>query len=242
MSLIEKAKGRKADQSPSGYTRLFGIPALGNLISRIQADVISAGNELENLIWERVTQIENIDHFLATTLHSNEDKMYVARKQKIKDSKIIKSQYEPDFLAFHPKMRHCYIIEVKDGDQFDTKKAAGERAMLQNFSSDISHSVPYITSIYMCSFNASAKDEIYNGLKRKFSVKEVMTGRELCDLFRIDYDEIINIRKSDQQKNLKYFTRELITIVDVREEILDQIEASSGSRRCLSNLYLSHRK
>jgi hypothetical protein len=93
MSLIEKAKGRKADQSPSGYTRLFGIPALGNLISRIQAAVISAGNELEDLIWKRVTQIEDLDQFLTTTLHSNEDKMYVARKQKVKDSKNIRSQY-----------------------------------------------------------------------------------------------------------------------------------------------------
>ena len=69
MALIENAKGRRADQSPSGYTRLFGVPALGNLISRIQAAVISSGSELEQLIWDRVVQIDDLDHFLKTTLH-----------------------------------------------------------------------------------------------------------------------------------------------------------------------------
>jgi hypothetical protein len=101
MALIEKAKGRREGQSPSGYTRLFGIPELGDLMSRIQATVISAGNELENLIWERVTRIDDLDSFLTKTLNSGEDEIYVARKKQIKDSKIISSTYEPDFVAFH---------------------------------------------------------------------------------------------------------------------------------------------
>ena len=133
MALIENAKGRRADQSPSGYTRLFGVPALGNLISRIQAAVISSGSELEQLIWDRVVQVDDLDYFLKTTLHSEEDKVFVAREQQVKTCKTIRSEYEPDFLAFHPLTRNCYIVEVKDGDQFDTKKAAGERQMLGNF-------------------------------------------------------------------------------------------------------------
>ena len=191
MARIENAKGRRADQSPSGYTRLFGVPALGNLMSRIQAAVISSGSELEQLIWDRVVQIDDLDHFLKTTLHSEEDRVFVARKQQIKTCKIIRSEYEPDFLAFHPLTRNCYIVEVKDGDQFDTKKAAGERQMLRNFRTDISHSVPYITHIYLCSFNSPTREEVYRGLKRKFQMEELITGRELCDLFRIEYDSII---------------------------------------------------
>ena len=101
MALIEKAKGRREGQSPSGYTRLFGIRELGNLMSRIQATVISAGNELENLIWERVTKIDDLDSFLTKTLNSGEDEIYVARKKQIKDLKIISSTYESDFAAFH---------------------------------------------------------------------------------------------------------------------------------------------
>jgi hypothetical protein len=122
MALIEKAKGRLETQSPSGYTRLFGIAALGNLMSRVQGAVIASGTELENLIWARVNRIDDLDAFLLSTMHSTEDRIYVARKDQIKRSKTIHSKYEPDFLAFNPSTRHCYIIEVKDGDQFDTKK------------------------------------------------------------------------------------------------------------------------
>ena len=230
MALIENAKGRRANQSPSGYTRLFGVPALGNLISRIQAAVISSGSELEQLIWDHVVQIDDLDHFLRTTLHSEEDRVFVARKQQVKNCKTIRSEYEPDFLAFQPSTRNCYIVEVKDGDQFDTKKAAGERQMLGNFRTDISHSVPYITHVYLCSFNAPTKDEIYRGLKRKFQMGELITGRELCDLFRIDYELIVGHRLKDQQANLEYVAHELLAIEGIREVVLGQIEALGATR------------
>ena len=66
------------------------------------AAVISSGSELEQLIWDRVVQIDDLDRFLETTLHSEEGKVFVARKQQVKNSKTIGSEYEPDFLAFYP--------------------------------------------------------------------------------------------------------------------------------------------
>jgi hypothetical protein len=229
MALIENAKGRRLGQSPSGYTRLFGVPALGNLISRTQAAVISSGSELEQLIWDRVVQIDDLDHFLKTTLHSEEDRVFVARKQQIKICKTIRSEYEPDFLAFHPLTRNCYIVEVKDGDQFDTKKAAGERQMLGNFRTDISHSVPYITHVYLCSFNSSTKEEVYRGLKRKFQMAELITGRELCDLFCIDYDSVVKHRQKDQQANLEYLAHELLAIDRIREIMLKSMQEGGAT-------------
>jgi len=113
MALIEKAKGRRKYQTPSGYVRIFGIEALGNLMSKVQGAVISAGTELEKLIWERVNQIEDLDTFLEQTLEGGEDKIYVAWKKQIKKSEKLSSQYEPDFLAFNPAKRICYIIEVQ---------------------------------------------------------------------------------------------------------------------------------
>jgi len=71
MALIENAKGRRKNQSPSGYTRLFGICELGNLMSRIQGTVISSGTELEKLIYERATKIDNLDEFISKTLHQS---------------------------------------------------------------------------------------------------------------------------------------------------------------------------
>lgn len=220
MALIEKAKGRRAEQSPSGYTRLFGVPALGNLMSRIQGAVISSGNELEKLIWERVNQIEDLDNFLEATLQGGENKVFVASKQQIKKSKKIHSRYEPDFVGFNPKQRQCYIIEVKDGDQFDTKKAAGEHQTLYNFRNDVSSVLSYSAAVYICSFNARTKDEIVLGLKNQFSKEETLTGKEMCDLFGIDYQEIIKNRTNDQRANLRFFIVEILKIPAIKKKIV----------------------
>ncbi|MEA2015544.1 MAG: restriction endonuclease [Actinomycetota bacterium] len=221
MALIEKAQGRKVDQSPSGYTRLFGISTLGNLISKVHAACISAGTELERFIWERVNQISDLDKFITETLHKKEDsgKIWVAIKRQIKQSKTINSKYEPDFIAFDLKLRMCYVIEVKDGDQFDTKKASGEHNTLHNFTNDISHDLPFSTRIFMCCFHARNIEEMYIGLKGKFSKDELMTGKDLCLLLGIDYDEIIKIRTSDQQRNLDYFINSLLYIDTIKNMI-----------------------
>ena len=59
MSKISNALGRK--DGNSGYTRVVGNAELGQLLSRVQATVISNGNELERLITQRCNLIENID-------------------------------------------------------------------------------------------------------------------------------------------------------------------------------------
>jgi hypothetical protein len=50
----------------------------------------------------------------------------------------------------------------------------------------------------LCSFNSPTKEEIYRGLKRKFQMAELITGRELCDLFRIEYESIVSVRSRRQ--------------------------------------------
>lgn len=220
MALIEKAKGRREGQSESGYTRLFGIDALGNLISRIQGTVISSGTELEKLIWERVKQVSDLDKFIAETIHATKDGIWVAKKEQVKHSKTIQSHYEPDFIAFDLNKRICYVIEVKDGDQFDTKKASGEHKTLHDFTTDIASALPFSAQIYICSFNAKTKEEIYHGLKKKFSMAEIITGKELCYLFGIDYDEIVKVRTSDQQGNLEYFVKALLSISIIRNMVV----------------------
>ena len=192
-------------------------------MSRVQGTVISAGTELEKLIWERSNKIEDLDRFLADTLNKGEDKIYVASKWQVKKCKTINSQYEPDFLAFNPAKRECYIIEVKDGDTFDTKKASGEHAMLKNFTNDIAQNIAFSTKVYLCSFNSNTIDEIYDGLKHKFAKEELMTGKALCVLFKIDYDEIIKVRTSDQQINLDYFVNAILAIGNIKNMIVKRL-------------------
>ena len=119
MAKIRDAKGRRENQSPSGYTRLFGNIALGNLLSKVQAAVISSGNELERLILERCQKISDFDNFV-TDLDNRSPGIFVATKRQIKKSKKVETRFEPDLLAFDLVHRICYVIEVKDGDQFDT--------------------------------------------------------------------------------------------------------------------------
>lgn len=76
---------------------------------------------------------------------------------------------------------------------------------------------------YPCvpSFNAPSKEAIYNGLKRKFPLNELMTGRELCNLLRINYDEIRETRKQDQEDNIDYFVEQLKNIPEIAEKLGD---------------------
>ena len=50
-----------------------------------------------------------------------------------------------------------------------------------------------------------------------------MTGRELCETLKIDYESIINQRKIDMEDNFSYFINELLEIDDVKELIEKRI-------------------
>lgn len=113
---------------------------------------------------------------------------------------------------------------MKDGDQFDTKKSSGEHATLKNFTNDIAQHLPFSTRIYLCAFNARTKDEIFHGLKGKFSMDEVLTGQELCVLFKIDYNEIVSVRTSEQQSNLDYFVNDILKIDNIRAMIKKRLK------------------
>lgn len=218
MAKIRDAKGRRKGQSPSGYSRLFGDNDLGKLLSRVQGAVISAGSELERLILDRCHTISNFDNFV-TDLDDRSPGIFVAKKSQIKKSEIVKTEFEPDLMAFDLIHRICYVIEVKDGDQFDTKKSEGERITLHSFVDDVASVLPFSFKVYMCSFNAPDRDAIYKGLKRKFPIDELMTGKQLCDLLEIDYKEICEARKIDQEDNIDYFVEQLINIPTVAKRL-----------------------
>ena len=55
-----------------------------------------------------------------------------------------------------------------------------------------------------------------------------MTGREFCELLEIDYDEIVERRKADQESNLRCFVRELARIDRVAGEFRRLLEAGRG--------------
>ena len=62
----------------------------------------------------------------------------------------------------------------------------------------------------MCSFHAENRQQIVAGLKGRFKETEVMTGRELCEILDIDYDEVITEEKQYAESNAKYFTNKVV--------------------------------
>ncbi|WP_050517285.1 hypothetical protein [Mycoplasma sp. HU2014] len=97
-------------------------------------------------------------------------------------------------------MGKFYIIELKEGWVFDTKKVTGEYEQLIQFQNEISKSVSFRTKIFICSFNNDNKEEIFLGLKSRVPMEHIMTGREFCDLLSINRQDIENERKIDTKK------------------------------------------
>lgn len=220
MALIRNRQGR----ADGGYTRLFGDAELGSLISGVHGTLISAGTELEKLIIERANTIDDVDEFLQLDIYP--EGVFVATKAAIKKCQRIDAvSAEPDFVVFERRSsrQHCYIIELKDGDAFDTKKAAGERESMHRFGNVIAPVVRFTSSVHFCCFNQDSRRAIFDGFKRKITLEEAMTGREFCTLIGIDYDEIVRFRQEHAAENFRDFISSILETASTRAEIERQL-------------------
>ncbi|MDE0093647.1 MAG: hypothetical protein OXO49_03975 [Gammaproteobacteria bacterium] len=216
MARFREAKGRV--DGNSGYARVFGSQGLGALFSRVQATVISAGTELERIVRDKVDNIQDLDDFLS--VEQMPEGVFVVPKKQIKASKVLLSSgSEPDFLVFKRRQgrQSCHVIELKDGDAFDTKKSEAEHTALQSFVSSNARHLQYLVHCHVVSFNQDLRQAIYEGFKKRIPMKECMTGREFCELLEIDYDAIVEQRKADQNLNRKDFLTDLLKIKPVKK-------------------------
>lgn len=219
MPKIADSKGRSDENS--GYARLFGNQQLGQLMSRIQATVIRTGNELEHIL-EQETPDElkaNLEDVLAgQNTYSTIQVVYQAKMPPQGKHRGEKA----DIVFFDHSHKNAMVIELKDGDTFDTKKSSGELESMTTFSNWITSTFKYETNFYFCSFNQDDKNAIAAGAKGRFDVSHAMTGRELCEKLTIDYDKIRTNRQKEQPENLRYFIMEFLKINEVRN-IIDEI-------------------
>ena len=209
-------------------------------MSKVQGTVISAGSELEKLITERVETIDDLDAFLRKDIMS--EGVLLAQKRKIKKCSELNSQgSEPDFMIFKRREghQHCHLVELKDGHVFDTKKVDGEREALHGFAKRNAGRLPYRVSTHFCAFNQNDAEVIWKGFKQRIDIKEAMSGREFCELLEIDYDEIVEVRKSAAEDNIRYFLEELLHIPEINtiiEEILSSESHSDENSILFRNL------
>ena len=211
---MAKIRNAKPKTSSGGYNRVFNNEVIGKLIQKVQSTVISNGNELEIIIQKEANTIDNLDEFLLPQSIASKTGAFLCPKNVIKSSKYKLKGHEPDLIVFEISKcnKNCYIIELKDGDNFDTKKSGGEYTNLEIFKNHLGSQIAFITNFFICSFNQSNKEMIVKGFKGTFTIDNVMTGRELCNLLGIDYDAIIETRKQDAEDNVAYFTDELVKI------------------------------
>ena len=206
--------------------RVVGDRDLAKLIQRVQSTCIANGTELEKILLKEAASCatvidrgEVLDDFIAECNASKaQDGAYLATKSAVKASKLNVRDHEPDFIVFvvSPTKRHCYIIEMKDGYEFDTKKAPGELDSLMKCQYAIAPLIPFSASIHMCSFNQLDKGLIVSGFKNVFSPDQVMTGEEFCEILGISYKGVLATRQEDTDDNLAYFLDELMGIEVVR--------------------------
>lgn len=225
---MARLQDSKPKEVSGGYERLFGVPALGHLMSRVQSTVISSGTELERMIVERVTSIKDLDAFLTKDIMPKG--VFLAPKSQVKKCKTLNFPHgEPDFMVFKRRKgkQECYVIELKDGHMFDTKKAAAERRAMHSFVERNAQHLQYRVHCYFCAFNQDSRDAIVRGFKNEITIEEAITGREFCELLELDYDEIANARQVDQRDNVQFFLRELLRI-DEAKTIISRLLNRNG--------------
>jgi len=202
MALIKDAKGRRAGETPSGYERLLGNKELGQLISKVQSAVISTGSELERdlekkLIGRKDVSIGKINPEFRNFRGLKKDS--TGKTHNIKIDVVIKNESDYE------------LIELKDGDTFDTKKVAGELQSLNLVKDFLIKKGVSEKNIKMgfCSFNAENHDQIEKGAKGLLNRSMAITGRELCEKLGLNFGVIVEERKKHQKENMKYFEEEI---------------------------------
>lgn len=218
MALLKKSRGRK--DNDSGYSRMIGNDEVGSLLSRVHATAIRAGSELERMVRSNIHIIEDLTSFLSS--ENMPEGVWLADKKMVKKCPLLDSpRSEPDFIIFKRRgeFQACHIVELKDGDAFDTKKAAGEKASMDAFIAANEGRIPYEVHSHFCCFNQDSREAIHEGFKKKIALEETMTGREFCDFLEIDYDEIVRVRKEHASENFRTFFEELLGIPEAAKMI-----------------------
>ena len=213
--ILARVADAKPKNSSGNYARLFGDEETGRLISQIQSASIKAGYVLENIITQKSALIPegNLDRFVDEAMKGKHSGIFLGTKKMIRASKYHVEGHEPDLIIFVlDSYGHgvCHIVELKVGFAFDTKKSDGEKETLEICRSVLGPELPFITNFYLCAFHAENRQEIITGLKGRFAYEEVLTGRELCEILSIDYDEVVDEESQFQRDNITYLTRKVI--------------------------------
>ena len=225
MVKLSESKGTSGESA----VRIFGNERMGVLFSKFQSVVIRSGIELETTIKEMIPEerLTTLKALNEITTKDTPPTIQIVFKPSRPDPKNSTRSIQADFIIVDNSQRRLTLVEVKEGHVFDTKKADGELASLENITNWLAQEYPFKTHYYICCFNQESKSEIVAGTKKRFSVDHVLTGREFCDKIEINYDELRQKRNADQADNRQYFLTKLLAIPEIREEVFQILATTS---------------
>ena len=221
---MAKIRDARPQNSSGAYFRLVKNSKLAEILTKAQSTVITNGTELEKIISEQSQLVTNLDDFM-NKVKSNKitQGSYLCTKKVVKNSRYKMDKHEPDFMIFTISNDNiCNLIELKDGDNFDTKKSTAEFENLKQFTEYLAPQISFIVKFFICCFNQDDKDKIIEGFKHRFNKEQILTGREFCELLKINYDEILKLRERDAADNFHYVIDELSNIIEMRACIQQQ--------------------
>jgi hypothetical protein len=220
MALLKDAKSKTDEEiTNSGYWRMSKNIDMARLFQQIQSTVIRNGNELEELVFRdshirgRVKQ-EYTDVDL-------EDAPCLYYKTTLKEGIIpgLEKSVHPDFIVVtHDSVS---VVELKDGNNFDTKKSTGEIDKLEMITAFLQQHTSKKVKGLIVLWNT---EDLGNAsFKDKRASRHLMTGREFADLVGIDFDALNKSREADAQKNehaILTLTKRIIEKYEVENETL----------------------
>jgi len=184
-------KNNHPGRRDGNYTRVFGDAEMGSLISAIHGTSISMGRVLEEIIRGMAPDVGNeeipMDDFFDKIISPG---IYIISKKGMTDSRL-KFDHKADMVVINVVKNSLLVLEVKLGDNFDTKKTHGEVISLKEYSESLKCAIKsYRVSWAVCFWFADNKASIVKGFKGKITEKEALTGREFCNLINISFDEV----------------------------------------------------
>lgn len=214
MTHLSDAAMKKKHKTSGSYGRLFDDEKIGLVMSDVQSTAIRNGNELEKLIERYSNPLTNSDTCnLINEIKSGtiQNRTYLLSKDSYRGTAIAIPNYEPDYIVVRVNDANVKIVvvEMKDGDDFDTKKSNAELETLTACKDFIENNFEISTDYALCCFNQKSRQNIVRGLKNRFDEAHVMAGNEFCELVGIEYEAIINERKSDAADNIMELARRL---------------------------------
>ena len=240
---------------------LYGF--LGKEISKVLSNTIRNGTGLEKLISIAIEDtIENSEYSdfykIKTLLDYNNvmdefnshrinddtfdlsDRVYLIKKSVFKDIKHGDKRIQPDLLSIIVKNGKIdfYVIEIKMGDNFDTKKSAAEKEHLTIFSEKL-NVITGVNKVYkiLPFFSNTSKDKLSKyGFKNVFSEEEILTRNELSELFGINFDGLIELYSNVKETNITMFINNICEDSDIRMKILNNTNVKKDVINKIKNI------